>query len=392
MALSPQIAFRGHAMATSKPLIIDLFSGCGGLGLGAELAGFHSLAAVDIDKDLQSAYSLNFPLTQTINTDLALLNPNTWKSILNGQRIDGIIGGPPCQGFSRIGLRKTDDPRNALLGQYFRQIRELKPRFFLMENVEGILDEKNKPVLDAALNLIPGNYHVIGPLKINALDCGAATSRKRVVIIGIDPTSMDRISEQEIIASLVKSPVTVRAAISDIPSPHEHELKSSKFFGWTRYKTSSFDMSDYALKMRAMPPKGLGSKLSLDRLIHGEISGIINTKHTQSVIERFSETRPGETDSISRYPRLSWGGHCPTLRAGTGSDKGSFQAMRPIHPSEPRVITVREAARLQGFPDWFLFHPTIWHSFRMIGNSVSPLMSHHLMDIIAKKIARRAAA
>lgn len=379
-------------MATSKPLIIDLFSGCGGLGLGAELAGFHSLAAVDIDKDLQSAYSLNFPLTQTINTDLALLNQKSWKSILKGKRIDGIIGGPPCQGFSRIGLRKADDPRNALLGQYFRQIRELKPRFFLMENVEGILDEKNKPILDSALNLIPGNYHVVGPLKINALDCGAATSRKRVVIIGIDSSSMDRVTEQEIIASLVRCPVNVRSAISDIPSPQEDELKSSKFFSWADYKPSSYDISDYALKMRTMPPKGLGSKLALERLIHGEISGVINTKHTQLVIDRFSETRPGEIDSISRYPRLSWGGYCPTLRAGTGRDKGSFQAMRPIHPSEPRVITVREAARLQGFPDWFLFHPTIWHSFRMIGNSVSPLMSYHLMDIISKKLEHRAAA
>ncbi len=377
-------------METSKPLVIDLFSGCGGLGLGAELAGFHSLAAVDVDKDLQSAYSLNFPLTQTINTDLALVTPSMWKNILNGKRIDGIIGGPPCQGFSRIGLRKADDPRNALLSQYFRQVRELKPRFFLMENVEGLLDEKNKPVLDAALNLIPRNYHVVGPLKVNALDCGAATSRKRVVIIGIDSSSMDRISEQEIVASLVKRPVSVREAISDIPSPKEGELRSSELFSWARYKKAS--LSEYALKMRAMPPKGLGSKLSLERLVHGEISGVINTKHTQPVIERFSETRPGETEHVSRYPRLSWGGHCPTLRAGTGSDKGSFQAMRPIHPSEPRVITVREAARLQGFPDWFLFHPTIWHSFRMIGNSVSPLMSHHLMSIIAEKLERRAAA
>lgn len=379
-------------MTPSKPLIIDLFSGCGGLGLGAELAGFHSLAAVDIDKDLQSSYSLNFPLSQTINTDLALLTPSAWKSILKGKRIDGIIGGPPCQGFSRIGLRKTDDPRNALLGQYFRQVRELKPKFFLMENVEGLLDKKNKPILDAALDLIPRNYHVVGPLKINALNCGAATSRKRVVIIGIDPSTMDLTSEQEIISSLVKKPTTVREAISDIPSPYEDDLKSPKLFNWTRYKPSSFELSDYALRMRMMPPKGLGSRLALEHLIHGEISGIINTKHTQPVIERFSETRPGETELISRYPRLSWSGHCPTLRAGTGSDKGSFQAMRPIHPSEPRVITVREAARLQGFPDWFLFHPTIWHSFRMIGNSVSPLMSHHLMSIIASKLERQAAA
>ncbi len=382
----------GNAVISSKPLVIDLFSGCGGLGLGAELAGFHSLAAVDIDSDLQSAYKLNFPLTQTINTDLAKLGRQEWDSILDGARIDGIIGGPPCQGFSRIGLRKSDDPRNALLGQYFKQIRLLKPRFFLMENVEGLLDEKNKATLEAALELIPNNYTVVGPVKINALDCGAATSRKRVVIIGIDSSSMNLLSEQELISSLIKKPTTVREAISDIPSPSGIGGGYSKTFSWERYRSSDLDLSDYAKSMRNMPPKGLGAKISLEQLVHGKISGVINTKHTPVVIERFSETRPGEVEAVSRYPRLSWGGYCPTLRAGTGSDKGSFQAMRPIHPSEPRVITVREAARLQGFPDWFLFHPTMWHSFRMIGNSVSPMMSRHLMSIIAGKLENKAAA
>nr|WP_082919261.1 DNA cytosine methyltransferase [Pseudomonas chengduensis] len=379
-------------MVHSKPLIVDLFSGCGGLGLGAELAGFHSLAAVDIDKDLQSSYGLNFPSTQVINADLATLGKSEWRGILDGARVDGVIGGPPCQGFSRIGLRKTDDPRNALLGQYFKQVSLLKPRFFLMENVEGLLDEKNKFVLEAALNLIPKNYTVVGPIKVNALDCGAATSRKRVVIIGIDSSSMNLVTEQELLNSLTKPATTVRDAISDLPSPNDIEPKVSKSFSWTRYKPIDIQLPDYAKNMRAMPPRGLGAKLALEHLVHEEVSGIINTKHTTPVIERFSETRPGETEAVSRYPRLSWDGYCPTLRAGTGSDKGSFQAMRPIHPSEPRVITVREAARLQGFPDWFLFHPTIWHSFRMIGNSVSPIMSHHIMSIISKKLESRAAA
>ncbi|MGP5191544.1 DNA cytosine methyltransferase [Vreelandella alkaliphila] len=379
-------------MIPKKPYVIGLFSGCGGLALGAELAGFHSLAAVDIDKDLQSSYRLNFPLSKVINHDLTLFTPSMWSEILNGKKVDGVIGGPPCQGFSRIGLRNIDDPRNNLLAQYFMQISILKPKFFLMENVEGLLDAKNKEVLYKALDLIPRNYQVIGPFKINALSCGATTSRKRVVVIGFDPNYMDAISEYEIASSHTKPPITVREAISDIPSPSENDLKSPKVFNWMRYKPTSLELSDYAFKMRKMPSKGLGAKISLERLIHGEVSGVINTKHSQPVIERFSKTRPGETESVSRYPRLSWDGHCPTLRAGTGSDKGSFQSMRPIHPSEPRVITVREAARLQGFPDWFIFHPTIWHSFRMIGNSVSPLMSHHIMDMISKKIENRVTA
>jgi DNA (cytosine-5)-methyltransferase 1 len=84
--------------------------------------------------------------------------------------------------------------------------------------------------------------------------------------------------------------------------------------------------------------------------------------------------------------RLAWGGQSPTIRAGTGADRGSYQSVRPIHPSEPRVITVREAARLQGFPDAFRFHPTVWHSFRMIGNSVSPIIAHRLLSLIRDRL------
>ncbi|HFX4291534.1 TPA: DNA cytosine methyltransferase, partial [Escherichia coli] len=97
---------------------------------------------------------------------------------------------------------------------------------------------------------------------------------------------------------------------------------------------------------------------------------------------RYSSILPGMVDPVSKSKCLLWDGLCPTLRAGTGSDKGSHQAVRPLHPEEGRVITVREAARLQGFPDWFVFHHTKWHSFRMIGNSVSPLMSKHIMGEI----------
>jgi DNA (cytosine-5)-methyltransferase 1 len=100
------------------------------------------------------------------------------------------------------------------------------------------------------------------------------------------------------------------------------------------------------------------------------------------VIHRFSKVNPGEIDKISRAPRLKLDGFCPTLRAGTGRDRGSYQAVRPIHPNQHRVITPREAARLQGFPDWFQFHETKWHSFRQIGNSVSPIVSEYLFKRI----------
>jgi DNA (cytosine-5)-methyltransferase 1 len=100
----------------------------------------------------------------------------------------------------------------------------------------------------------------------------------------------------------------------------------------------------------------------------------------------------GRSDPITKSYKLEWEGLCPTLRAGTGSERGAFQAVRPLHPEQGRVITVREAARLQGFPDWFEFHETKWQSFRMIGNSVSPYVSFALLKSIADRMRTAVAA
>ena len=110
------------------------------------------------------------------------------------------------------------------------------------------------------------------------------------------------------------------------------------------------------------------------------------TQHSDVVVSRFVATKPGFRERISRFPRLDPRGYCPTLRAGTDSAHGSFQAVRPIHPTQNRVITPREAARLQGFPDWYTFHETKWHAFRQIGNSVSPLIAEHLLLVIRSKL------
>jgi DNA (cytosine-5)-methyltransferase 1 len=138
--------------------------------------------------------------------------------------------------------------------------------------------------------------------------------------------------------------------------------------------------------MRKRPKAGLGWDEAIEYNDKGFVSGLLTTVHSKEVARRYRTTRGGKTDAKTKSYRLEWDGQCPTLRAGTGSDKGSFQAVRPLHPGKGRVITVREAARLQGFPDWFVFHPTKWHSFRMIGNSVSPVVSHGLMKRIAKKM------
>jgi DNA (cytosine-5)-methyltransferase 1 len=118
--------------------------------------------------------------------------------------------------------------------------------------------------------------------------------------------------------------------------------------------------------------ESIGNKSAIERFDNeSEVFGFLGTKHTRQVIKRFSVVKPGGVDAISKFPRLNWNAACPTLRAGTTKERGGYQAARPIHPSEDRVITTREAARLQSFPDWFQFDSTKWHSFRQIGNSIS---------------------
>lgn len=361
-----------------KPTIVDLFCGCGGFGLGAELAGFHTIAAIDVDQTLQSAYKLNFPNTDVINADLSKLNKAGWKKILKGKEVDGVIGGPPCQAFSRLGVGNIEDPRRQLLMDFYRHIDLLNPRFFVMENVEGLKDKKNIGQLNKALKKVSKKYTILGPMVVDASDWGAPTKRKRVIVVGFDPSRMSPLELADFAPNMKKT--TVEDAIRDIREPIK-QSDAPENFGWASYRKIK-SVSEYAQQMRQLPPKGLGSSEAIKWLKQSKLSGHFDTLHTDKVQARYEALEQGKTDPVSRAKKLAWDGLCPTLRAGTGSDKGSHQAVRPIHPNKGRVITVREAARLQGFPDWFCFHPTKWHSFRMIGNSVSPIVSKAILTVI----------
>ncbi|EMG4293607.1 TPA: DNA cytosine methyltransferase [Pseudomonas aeruginosa] len=369
--------------AHTKPLILDLFCGCGGFSLGAELAGFHSIAAIDIDPTLQSAYKRNFPNTKAVEGNVSEIQTSDWRQLIGAIRPAGIIGGPPCQGFSRIGKRQKDDPRNNLVHHFYRHVRELRPKFFVMENVQGLLDEENIETLMTGIDQVSDRYTILGPFVINAASYGAATNRLRVIVVGYDKEDVNKITVDNFIGK--KKPSSIADAISDLPSPIP-DFKDPSSFGWAQYPNLQTSLSSYASAMRKLPPKGLGSREAIDYLKQGYVSGLLETKHTEAVAKRYKNTANGKVDLVSKSYKLSWTGVSPTLRAGTGSDKGSFQAVRPLHPEEGRVITVREAARIQGFPDWFTFHPTKWHSFRMIGNSVSPIVSRAILSAIKKSL------
>ncbi|WP_347555543.1 DNA cytosine methyltransferase [Robbsia sp. KACC 23696] len=348
--------------------LVDLFCGSGGFSLGAHRAGFEVSAAFDIDSILTSSFQKNFPGTRLALADVSTLTGEQVKAIA-GNDIEGIFGGPPCQGFSEIGRKDVNDPRRKLLGHFFRLVAELQPRFFVMENVRGLAHSDAREVLEAALNFVTNDYQILGPLILDAADFGAATRRQRLFVIGVRNDLKTAITLADIEAWM-RPAATVEAALSD--------LSGAIYVG----DTDGLDTWRIAKKG---PPHAYARTL---RSLTGQFTSHRIVQHKAEISARFAKVPPGGTDAIGRHPRLSWHGQCPTLRAGTGSDRGSYQAVRPLHPEEPRVITVREAARLQGFPDDHEFHPTTWHSFRMIGNSVSPVIAEAIFGVIAAKLGR----
>jgi len=367
-----------------RPKIVDLFAGVGGLSLGAARAGFHLAAAVELDKKALQAHKRNFPRSRHINEDITRVTGNDLlnKIGLRPGQLSGLIGGPPCQGFSSIGRRVENDPRNSLFVKFFQLVSETTPAFFLAENVPGIMDAQNDAIREQAFSQLPENYKLLPPIKIRANEYGAPTTRTRIFFIGFDPEKVDELTVEDFERLGGKFDVTVSEALSGIPS--QGELWSSGN-GWAvvREPPSTF----FGKRLKGMIPPGVGEKESIKKYKEeNKVSGFLATTHTPDTIARFNALLPGKADRISKSVRLNPAGYCPTLRAGTGPERGSYQAVRPVHPISPRVICPREAARLQGFPDWFQFDDTKWHSFRQIGNSVSPIVAELILRRIFQSL------
>lgn len=357
--------------------IVDLFCGAGGLSLGAAQAGFTPRLAVDVDPVLSSAHCRNHPRCDLVVGDLAVMEAADLIGRLGGPgRLSGVIGGPPCQGFSSIGKRRPNDPRNFLLRSFFSLVESLRPKFFLMENVPGLLLDDGPHVLQSAIAALRHPYVVLEPIVLNAADFGSATTRKRLVVFGYDPSDVDPFTMNDLVSAKSLTKYTVHDAISDLPGPT---------FSGNAVLPEPRKVSDYVLKLNSSIRLAREDEAKRGFGDHEVVSGFQATRHSNEVVDRFSQVSQGGKDPVSRYTRLSWDRPANVLRAGTGSDRGSFQAARPIHPEEHRVITVREAARIQGFPDWYEFHDTKWHSHRMIGNSVSPPFARALLSVVATR-------
>jgi DNA (cytosine-5)-methyltransferase 1 len=413
----------GRQPTKRRPLAIDLFAGAGGLSLGLEQAGFDVLAAIEYDPVHAATHEFNFPNTKALCADISaplsaenLLraakagfvahghNPSQWDG-----ELDLVAGGPPCQGFSSIGKRLIDDARNQLVFHFFRLVSELRPRYFVMENVPGIVKGGHANIL---MQLIE-EFERVGYLFpeeqkyriLNAADFGVPQERYRLFLIGtrddqaaiasapeptVQPVPKRSVDSKPPVRTDLPLGPTVWDAISDLPNPSRFPSLSASdevLLSRQAMKAMGSMASPYARLMRGLDREPLD--LSYPRQWNPALlTGSIRTVHTDKSIRRFKATKPGHTEPISRFYRLDPNGLCNTLRAGSGSERGAFTSPRPLHPFLARVLSNREAARLHSFPDWFRVHATKWHGFRQIGNAVAPRVGKAVGQQIVEALNR----
>lgn len=366
-----------------KPIGVDLFCGAGGMSLGFEQAGVDVRAAVDLEPIHVETHATNFPDCRTFGADLFRLSGDELRrrADLENENIDVLFGGPPCQGFSTGGKRRLDDPRNTLLLQFARLVSELHPSYFVIENVDGLLMGDAKRILESFLARVESaGYLVVKPVKIfDAKDFGVPQTRRRVFILGYRGDCPA--PEYPTLLANARSGnnsdcPTVWDAISDLPNIEEVE----ELLHTDVYHGELGAPSRYAKVLRG--EENDSEDRSHPRFRVEGLTGLGRTIHTSETHRRFMATMPGTREPVSRYYRLTLEGVSTTLRAGTDRSGGSHTAPRPIHPIYPRCITVREAARIHSLPDWFRLHPTKWHGFRQVGNSVPPLFARAMAKSI----------
>lgn len=364
-----------------RPIGIDLFAGAGGMSLGFEQAGFDVVAAVEIDPVHCAVHDYNFPHCAMLPRSVVGLSGIQIRKAaeIGTRKVDVVFGGAPCQGFSLIGQRVLDDPRNNLVKDFLRIVHELDATHFVFENVKGLTVGKHRQFLNEFITLAQQlGYDVRMPWKVlDAASYGVPQRRERLILFGAKsgqalpdyPVAQTKAANGRtpIEANLEFGP-TVHEAIGDLPNADDFSalLVSDEVAVPSWNVTSPFAREMHGLGNEAWH-FGYVRRWKADLL-----TSSARTNHSAISQRRFSETNGGEVEPISRFFRLPMSGLSNTLRAGTDGARGAFTSPRPIHYRFPRCVTVREMARLHGFPDWFRFNETKWHGARQIGNAVPP--------------------
>lgn len=363
--------------------VIDLFAGCGGFSLGFEMAGFNIPLAIEMDEWAATTYEKNHLNTNVLRTDITkIVNLDKLVDV----NIDGIIGGPPCQGFSLSGNRDKKDPRNSLFMEFVRFIDYFLPNFFVMENVPGILSmktENNILVKDVILSEFYNINYNVEVCKLNAADYGVPQKRERVFFIGLRNDIFDK---KKIVFTPKNYQVTLEEAIMDLPQIKAREGKDFQ-------KYDKKPMNNYQKWVR-INSDGVYNHIAM--------------KHTKRIVERFENIGYGQSvadvDECHRQRKrgdaskisgkvFSQNNMRPYPNKPAPTITASFQS-NFIHPYLNRNFTAREGARIQSFPDTYIFYgkrtTMSWErnlsQYQQIGNAVPPLLAKAIGEHMKKFI------
>ena len=317
---------------------IDLFSGAGGLSLGFENQGFRNLFSIDIEPAFCETYRHNFPSHTLIQNDISFLTESDIRKRVKKSPVDVVIGGPPCQGFSMagsIGRRFIDDPRNHLFKEFARVVSIVQPKAFLMENVARLYTHNSGKTREEIITTFENLGYRVSCKVLDAADFRVPQHRYRTIFIGVK-------TEKEVVLpeAVVQHPddyATVKSAIDSLP-----------------------------------------------HLESGETSAISNhqaMKHTAQMLKKMSYIKDGgDRNSIPEEIRPKSGDIRKYIRYNSGKPSVCITGdMRKVfHYDQNRALTVRELARLQSFPDSFVFKGSVISQQQQVGNSVPPLLAESL--------------
>ncbi len=374
----------------SFPTFLDLFCGCGGFSLGLDRAGFKCVAAIDFNKEAIETFRANFPEmpeNRVRREDLTTFRPSDLETIIGNEKVDVIVGGPPCQGFSTARQRDganhgaerfVEDPRRQLYKEFLRYVEAFKPKIFVMENVLGIQSAAGGAYFTAVQKeaRILG-YQVVSQIA-EAFALGVPQKRRRQIIVGVRgdlpgffPTSLAP-------APRAFPGTTLGPAIGDLPRVTAGGGQECCDYDPVRRR-------EHLAKWGKVARRYLFEVLEVRRA--ESLSAHRARPHSARDLRDFALLREGENcaeamrlgiefefpyDKSSfkdRYTRQSRREPCSTIVAHLSKDGLMF-----IHPTQNRSLTPREAARIQSFPDWFQFPVARTHQFRIIGNAVPPLV------------------
>lgn len=374
----------------SKKTAVSLFSGCGGFCEGVRLAGFDVKAAVEIDRFATQTYRENFPEVPLFEGDVHdFLNAEsaTWARVASDfpdvepGKVDMLFGGPPCQGFSQIGTRILDDPRNELYMQFIRVLKYLKPRVFLIENVPNMLlldkGRFKREVLEA---LKEAGYSNSSVQVVVASDYGVPQLRRRAMFFGVrDGETLDSTAEDFFSSALKNEEQEVQTVWDALRDSPEQTAIHYEAVAYPRSQAKTAILDEMRLdrdgRWYTSEYKVASSKSSQRRLYNHHTKDIQAKR--QALIALLKPGAKGDS-----LPKDVWNGLRPEKWRRLPYDRPAYTILAQmhrdmsewVHPRFERWITVREAARLQSFHDGFVFHSSEWQMLKQIGNAVPPLL------------------